>query len=470
MRPYSAIFLCGDYNAHHVGWGCSCSSPRGTALFEASLARDLVTINDSRPTYVPDTGSTPSNIDLIFCPLSFDNLTNVEVISDPFGSDHLPVVLELSSSIAAVPRLSCRINIREVQWSKFHQEVEGRLPRLYESLWTGTGPSVIYNEFIRLVLEILLEQGTSRREGTTRRRRAQPLWWSEECDARIRERRGCYKAYYKEKTAERKAEFKRMDSEVKLFLRRQKRNSFRAFCESLDPSQGISRIWRTVRALASRSGALRTNVVTDADSVELRALRDDLVRADVPPVDIPLEEVGMVSVDIKGAFNSVLPVLLSDQLRRLSLPSRILNFISYMTSRRELSFSADGSGARSCGVGVPQGRVLSPILYNIYTSRLIEVLPPGVRYTMYAEDLFLYVRGRVISAARDLLAEALCMMIPWLRSLGFEISIAKCQFSVFTRSRGDLSDLVLPVEDHDLPCLGEIKYLGVVLPGLFIFV
>ena len=27
--------------------------------------------------------------------------------------------------------------------------------------------------------------------------------------------------------------------------------------------------------------------------------------------------------------------------------------------------------------------VLSPILYNIYTIRLIEVLPPGVRYTMF---------------------------------------------------------------------------------------
>ena len=134
MRPNSAIFHCADFNAQHVGWGCSRSSPRGTALFEAFLACDLVSINDSRPIYVPDTGSTPSNIDLIFCPLSFAHLANVEVISDPFGSDHLHVVLEWCSSDAAIPRLSCRINIREVQWSKFHEEVEGRLPRLYESL------------------------------------------------------------------------------------------------------------------------------------------------------------------------------------------------------------------------------------------------------------------------------------------------------------------------------------------------
>ena len=64
---------------------------------------------------------------------------------------------------------------------------------------------------------------------------------------------------------------------------------------------------------------------------------------------------------------------------------------------------------------------------------------------MYANDLLLYVRGRVILDARDQLSEALGMVIPWIRSLVFEISIAKCQFSVFTRSRGDLSDLVLAI-------------------------
>ena len=183
-------------------------------------------------------------------------------------------MLEVSSSISAVPGLSCRINIREV-----------------------------YDDFMRLVLEILLEQGASRREGTTKRRRAQPLWWSEECDAKIRERRNFYKAYNREQTAEWKAEFKRMDSEVKLFLRRQKRNSLRAFCESHDSSQGISRIWRTIRALASRSEALRTNVVTDVDSAELRALRDELVRDDVPPLDISLKKVGMVDDPLDEPFS-----------------------------------------------------------------------------------------------------------------------------------------------------------------------
>ena len=82
---------------------------------------------------------------------------------------------------------------------------------------------------------------------------------------------------------------------------------------------------------------------------------------------------------------------------------------------------------------------------------------------MYADDLFLYTRSRSITAARDAKSGELDLLIPWRRALGFKISVAQCQFSVFIRSRGDLSDLALSVEGHDLPCLGGIKYLGVIL-------
>ena len=156
-------------------------------------------------------------------------------------------------------------------------------------------------------------------------------------------------------------------------------------------------------------------MVTDVDSAELRALRDELVREDVPLVDIPLKEVGMVDDPLnepfsRGEFDSALgscrarylfvlflfncmfrdssfpsswkdtyvifipkpggkghrPISLTSSISKLfermvhrRLEHRgehgnwVPHFISYITSRRELSFSADGSRARSCGVGVP---------------------------------------------------------------------------------------------------------------------
>ena len=121
LRPFNEVFLCGDFNAHHVIWGCSRTTPRGAALYELSLEHDLISINDSNPTYVPGLGSSPSNIDLIFCPLAVFSFAKIEVIDDPYGSDHLPVVLALETGVSAEPRPTSRINIGDVTWSRFHE-------------------------------------------------------------------------------------------------------------------------------------------------------------------------------------------------------------------------------------------------------------------------------------------------------------------------------------------------------------
>ena len=94
--------------------------------------------------------------------------------------------------------------------------------------------------------------------------------------------------------------------------------------------------------------------------------------------------------------------------------------------------------------------------WGIYTSRIMDILPLVIRYAMYADDLFLYTRSRSITATRGTLSGALDSVISWLRALGFEISLTKCQLAAFSRSRGDLSGLALSVEGHDLPCLGGI--------------
>ena len=79
------------------------------------------------------------------------------------------------------------------------------------------------------------------------------------------------------------------------------------------------------------------------------------------------------------------------------------------------------------------------------------------------DGLFLYTTGRDVLLARNTLPGALYLVIPWLQTLGFSISISKCQFCIFTKSRVNLSEIFLSAESHDLPCLGEMKYLEAIL-------
>lgn len=99
-----------------------------------------------------------------------------------------------------------------------------------------------------------------------------------------------------------------------------------------------------------------------------------------------------LALDIKGAFNRVRPDILNQKLIKLEVSERMMKFVISITEFRSLSFD-DSSLARLLGVGVPQGGVLSSVLFNLYLHDMGESLIKGVRITQYADDVFLYFAG-----------------------------------------------------------------------------
>ena len=114
-------------------------------------------------------------------------------------------------------------------------------------------------------------------------------------------------------------------------------------------------------------------------------------------------------------------------------------------------------------MGVPQGGVLSPILFNFHLRLLNEHLPPDVRAAMYADDLLLYVRGSDSARALGLLKSAVESLAPWLGGLGLSVSLPKSQLCVFSRTRRGFGDVSIRVGDLTIPCQPSLKYLGVVM-------
>lgn len=69
-----------------------------------------------------------------------------------------------------------------------------------------------------------------------------------------------------------------------------------------------------------------------------------------------------------------------------------------MLSERRIKLCLDGGSNKSSLVkrGLPQGSILSPILYNVYTYDL-EAAPKGkIGILLYADDLLLYVSDKDI--------------------------------------------------------------------------
>ena len=91
-------------------------------------------------------------------------------------------------------------------------------------------------------------------------------------------------------------------------------------------------------------------------------------------------------LDVSKAFDKVWHEGLPFKLANSPIPSSLVFFLRSYLSDRTFRVSVDGtcSAVRPVAAGVPQGSVLGPVLYLVYTNDL-PVLP-GVTLSLFADD------------------------------------------------------------------------------------
>ena len=111
-------------------------------------------------TFVPFSGATPSNIDLMFCSSFAARLSTPEVLCYTCGSNHLPVIGTVQLSPALSRSLVHLVNTMSVSWLKFGDRIKGDLPPLCERLRLVAAPlSVVYNSLkMRLASHLLVSK------------------------------------------------------------------------------------------------------------------------------------------------------------------------------------------------------------------------------------------------------------------------------------------------------------------------
>ncbi len=85
-------------------------------------------------------------------------------------------------------------------------------------------------------------------------------------------------------------------------------------------------------------------------------------------LDKPGNYARILFVDFSSAFNAIMPDLLSDKLTQLSVPTSICQW-SFLTDRQQLvRLGKLTSRTLTISTGAPQGCVLSPLLFSLYTN------------------------------------------------------------------------------------------------------
>jgi hypothetical protein len=88
--------------------------------------------------------------------------------------------------------------------------------------------------------------------------------------------------------------------------------------------------------------------------------------------------------------------------------------------------------------GLPQGSVLSPLLYIIYTAQLGQSLPPGCKIIEFADDVCLFSSVTPLEAAVRITGGGVNSIGEVLQALGLELSPQKTKLVVFSPNNRDL--------------------------------
>ena len=172
---------------------------------------------------------------------------------------------------------------------------------------------------------------------------------------------------------------------------------------------------------------------------------------------------GIVMVDMSKAFDRVRHSLLLSELHALGLYGKVLDwFASYLSDRsQQVKIGAQLSEKISCSRGVPQGSVLGPLLFVMYTRGISRILPECISHQEFADDIIIDCSDVDSKRVVEKLSEGVSALERWLDDIGLLLNKKKTQV-MFIKPRGSVDvPFSVSCNGEDLATVSSAKYLGV---------
>ena len=171
--------------------------------------------------------------------------------------------------------------------------------------------------------------------------------------------------------------------------------------------------------------------------------------------------------DIKGAYDSVWHNKLLSKLVKIGISGRMYNFIKKFLNNRSMRVKVgnDLSQEHKIDMGVPQGSIMAPTLFNIMLYDITKLELKKSSQALFADDLAIWREvnsGRNEAKALKEHQEDMDRITVYMFYNGFTLSVTKTVFIVFNRKRRKGPKLSTHLFDTKIEESDQVKFLGVI--------
>lgn len=174
------------------------------------------------------------------------------------------------------------------------------------------------------------------------------------------------------------------------------------------------------------------------------------------------DSMGIIFLDVEKAFDRVWHNGLLFKMIKLNFPHKIIKIVAAFLSHRTFHVEINGHKSQNYPIpfGVPQGAVLSPTLYNIFTHDIPKSF--NTKLALFADDTAFYSISNKASNIDSALKFHARIIETYSNKWKITINSTKTQATFITKRRKlELPNPKIKLFGNDVSWQSESKYLGV---------